>query len=313
MTETNDIPPDVAARRAGPEVRPGPLILEAPMQRPSTIREGASGFFNPVEPDAQYRVRLNRVITDGGERFDLLEQIGYWDTEVGGIIVPANLELFRTDLTSVPDIFTWLVPKTGAHLPAALIHDGLVLEPEEPPTYIAHKPIDRETADRIFRSGMADLGTTRLRQWLVWTAVSLASMVARPFRDHWRSWLVVVATIGTIAVLGTLATVDLFDRKELLPWMGSRPTWLEALTGAVGAMVVPCLLAILWGRRWRAGLIAGVALALLLHVTVAVVLVSSIFQTAESALQSNFKRTAGSALVAVGILLGAIVIGSWGG
>ena len=33
---------------------------------------------------------------------------------------------FTTDLASVPMLFTWLVPKSGAHLPAALLHDGLV-------------------------------------------------------------------------------------------------------------------------------------------------------------------------------------------
>ena len=62
--------------------------------------------------------------------------------------MPANLAHFRTDLTSVPAWFTWLVPRTGVHLPAALIHDGLILSPGEPQTYIASQVIERETADR---------------------------------------------------------------------------------------------------------------------------------------------------------------------
>ena len=42
-----------------------------------------------------------------------------------------------TDLTSVPWLFTWLVPKTGAHLPAALLHDGLVGDHDDPPSYLS--------------------------------------------------------------------------------------------------------------------------------------------------------------------------------
>ena len=59
--------------------------------------------------------------------------------------------------------------------------------------------------------------------------------------------------------------------------MGDRPVWLEVLWGAIGAVVLPALLSVLWGRQWRAGVLIGVALALMLHVTVALVLVYAVF------------------------------------
>ncbi len=60
----------------------------------------------------------------------------------------------------MPSWFTWLIPKSGLHLPAALIHDGLVVAPGEPQTYVADHEIPRATADQIFRDGMRDLGTS---------------------------------------------------------------------------------------------------------------------------------------------------------
>ena len=88
---------------------------------------------------------LRRLVDNGKEEFELLRPIGYWHNEEGGIIVPANLAQFRTDLTSVPAWFTWLIPKSGLHLPAALIHDGLVLAPGESrrPTSADHESRER--------------------------------------------------------------------------------------------------------------------------------------------------------------------------
>jgi Na+(H+)/acetate symporter ActP len=51
--------------------------------------------------------------------------------------------------------------------------------------------------------------------------------------------------------------------------------------GAVFALLLPLLISLLWGRLWKAGAIAGVALALLLHVTAAVALVYGIYWVME--------------------------------
>ncbi len=289
--------------------RPTDELIVPPLEKPPGI--DTSGFFNPGDPLRPYAVRLVQQITSGLEQFQLEEPIGYWDAHVGGIIVPANLAHFRTDLTSVPSWFTWLVPRTGVHLPAALIHDGLILAPDEPQTYIASQVIDRETADRIFRDGMRDLDTTPLRRWLIWSAVATASMLTGPLRRTWRGWLAVAATAAVVLVLGTLATIDLLDLRDTLPWMGDRPAWLELLYGAIGALVIPPLVSPLWGKRWQAGAIGGVAAAFLLHVTLAILFVTSLFSTAEAAIQGQTRTALGWLAAAVGLVAAVLLIGAW--
>jgi hypothetical protein len=250
---------------------------------------------------------LQRLIEDGREIFKLEQPIGYWDHLVGAVIVPASLALFRTDLTSVPRYFTWLVPTTGLHLPAALVHDGLVHDPLEPQTYIADKVIDRATADRIFRDGMRDLGASWVQRWLVWTAVATATIFKEPFKRTWWPRIAVALTVLVIVVLGTAATIDLIDCRAPLPWMADRPGWLEVVYGAIAAVIIPALLSLLWRPRWQAGLIAGIALALLLHVTVAIAIVFAIYSAIESLLDGKIGRGLRSAGLA--ILMGGIVLG----
>ena len=140
---------------------------------------------------------------------------------------------FRTDLTSVPALFTWLVPKTGAHLPAALLHDALVAGRDDPTSYVStdgHE-VDRVEADRIFRDAMADTGTGVIRRWIVWTAVTVATIFvgrAVPWSPakHWSYRVAAAVTIVTILYLGYSSTSDLFDRSWVgavdVPWMGDR-------------------------------------------------------------------------------------------
>ena len=78
----------------------------------------------PPDPGADPRIVLERHLEDDLETFSLERRIAYRDRHLGEILVPASPD-FRTDLTSTPALFTWLVPKTGAHLPAALVHDAL--------------------------------------------------------------------------------------------------------------------------------------------------------------------------------------------
>ncbi len=255
----------------------------------------------PPDPNKNVIVVLDRQLVpdQGGELrevFLLRRRIAYLDRHCGEIIVPPRYQDFPTDLTSVPTVFTWLVPKTGAHLPAALIHDGLIWDPDngESQTYISTegKEIHRVEADRIFRDGMADTGTALLRRWLVWTAVTLATMVSREGASP-RPWLrtyyrcIVWATLATIGWLGYAATADLFDRSGQwwlsvdLPWMGEGSFGWEVLTGAAGAIVIPLALGLLWGAFRRAGWIAGVAVAVLFHVTIALLVVTGMYLVLE--------------------------------
>lgn len=244
-----------------------------------------------LPPDRAHdpRIVLERHDEDGLEVFSLERRIAYDDRHLGEILVPATTD-FRTDLTSTPVLFTWLVPKTGAHLPAALVHDALVAGGGEP-SYDSTEGhvIDRVEADRVFRDAMADTGTGVVRRWIVWAAVTAATIFVPGGLPETSGWSPLLrwahrlgagVTIAVILYLGYSSTSDLVDRRWPLawqvPWMGEGSWWLELLGGLSGAVVLPLVLSLLWGRFRMAGAIAGVMLAVLLHVTVglAVVLVS---------------------------------------
>ncbi len=243
-------------------------------------------FFDGVSmcSDREPEVVLRRVLIDGQERFSLLTPIAYWDVDhERPHVVPADINNFQSDLTSVPFLFTWLVPRTGAHLLAALLHDGLVGGDHARPTYAGPK-VSREQADLIFRRALCSLGISRARSWLMWTAVTLATihaeLASRSIRARIR-WGTMAATLVVVMVLGCIATLDLFDLVKIVPWMGDRPWQTELLTGALAATTIPAALSVLWGRLWRAGMIAGIACAWLLHVSALVLALAAGFWALE--------------------------------
>lgn len=59
---------------------------------------------------------------------------------------------FVTDLTSVPRVFWSLVPKQGSYAYGAVVHDYLYWHQS-----LDGEPIERETADRIFKLAMDDM------------------------------------------------------------------------------------------------------------------------------------------------------------
>lgn len=248
-------------------------------------------FYDFIDgPGSPINVKLRRAPGRGPERWFLEGRIAYRDREfeaanLPDIVVPRDLETFTSDLTSVPQLFTWLVSKTGTHLPAALLHDALT-----PPfsardcsgnvltDWFGPSQISRLQGDRVFRDAMADLGTPTLRRWLIWSAVSLPT--AR-FVDKWRA-LLGYLSLGGIAIIGWFATLDLFDQGSWLPWMGDQPWNRELLCGGIMAVLIPMVLAGLWPRDVRvAGAIAGIAMAALFHVTIAVGAITVAYQLAE--------------------------------
>jgi Protein of unknown function (DUF1353) len=232
--------------------------------------------FYDVASNGPVQVQIQQV----GSSYRIVRQLGYRDPRYQEpFIVPADVDTFSTDLASIPWMFAWLVPGLGTHLPAVLLHDGLVTDRGQPPTHIGPK-VDRVEADRILRDAMASLGTPRLRRWLMWTGVTVATCWSDvPHRWWWR--VVMPMTLGIVGLLGVLATLDLADVWDVLPWMGDRPWWAEFASGAAFALLVPLVFSLLWLQFWRAGAIAGVALAFLLHVTAAVIVVYGIYWIAE--------------------------------
>lgn len=238
------------------------------------------GEFFDAEDGGPLRLELRSI---DGRDFTLLRRIAFQsDHYEEAFVVPADLRRFRTDLASVPALFTWLVPKSGDFLPAAVLHDALVRPAAfiGPDTDRHGEPFARPEADHIFREAMIGLGTGRVRAWLMWSAVTLSTMWHS--RNAWTR-AVLVGLLGTVAVLGVLATLDFFDVVDLVPWMGGPGTawWLKLLTGALGALLIPVVLSLAWGRYWRAGAITGVALAFLLHVTAVLALLVLLYQAVE--------------------------------
>lgn len=281
--------------------------------RPAAFYDGGLPPADP-RPDLPAKVMLERIETPGSkprEAFRMLRRIAYRDEEYGELLVPANLESFETDFASVPTLFTWLVPKTGAHLPAALLHDGLVGGSD----YVATghpgvpDPVDRVGADLVFRRAMRDTGIPLIRRWLVWSAVTLGTIWAGSEKwsrgRHLRYRAPAVGSLVLVAALGVAATLDLFDVVAWLPWMGAdRGFLLELVGGLAGAIVIPLLLGLTWGRFAVAGAVTGIALAVLLHVTVLLLGLTGVYLAAERAA----RRTPVAALVATGLVVSACLL-----
>lgn len=269
----------------------------------------------PPAPASAPRIVLERDVQGERELFAMMRRIAYRDEELGELLVPADLRAFRTDLTSVPTLFTWLVPKTGSILPPALLHDGLVGAVPPAQDYVG-PPIDRPTADRVLRRAMRDTHVGVVRRWLVWAAVTLATIhVGTPSWSRWRHLryaAVADATLAVIATLGVIATLDLFDVVDWLPWMGDRPWWLELVGGLAGAVVIPLLLGLTWGRFAAAGAIAGIALAVLLHVTAVLAALTLLYQVVERLARRTpvAVATAGGVVLLSCLVLTALLVAS---
>ncbi|QZY28533.1 DUF1353 domain-containing protein [Nocardioides coralli] len=260
--------------------------------QPGRFYDGGPIGGSPPVPHEEPQVVLERHVRDGVECFEMERAIAYADRELGELVVPASVE-FRTDLTSVPWLFTWLVPRTGAHLPAALLHDGLVAGEDDAVSYVskAGHVVTRDVADRVFRDAMADTGTGVVRRWVVWSAVAAATIFvgsAAWSRSRWTYYRVAAAgSLGLVVLLGVLATIDLVDLATVLPWMGERPWWSELVGGLSVAVVVPLVLGLTWGRFRVAGMVLGVLLAVLLHVTAALLALTALYQGVERLAQRS--------------------------
>lgn len=232
--------------------------------------DGLMGHFYDHAEGGPLRLELRSI---DGRDFAMLRRLAYQSPDYDEpFVVPADLEEFRTDLASVPGVFTWLVPRSGDFTPAAVLHDAIIY-----PGQYRGPAVDRHEADRIFREAMIGLGTGRVRAWLMWAAVAIGTL----WNSGLRGRVQVVGLLGVVAVIGVLATLDLFDIWNTLPWMGDRPWWGELIGGALGALVIPSVLALTWGRLAGAGVIAAVALAFLLHVTVAVLGIYLLYRAVE--------------------------------
>ena len=128
-----------------------------------------------------------------------------------------------TDLASVPFWLWWFVASYGLHTRAALLHDQLVDEPK----------LERQQADHVFRLALEESRVRWMRRWLMWTAVSMATMVLK-------TRVRFAAFVGMLVLFfGLLAAWP-------LGWLSDLPGGLPAWTPALIVFVVGLAFGVLW-------------------------------------------------------------------
>lgn len=218
--------------------------------------------FFKVTGDEPADVVLQQI---GASSFRVVEPFRYVDPATGDEYTVPNADEHITDLASVPSILLWFVPRFGRHTLPALLHDQLVDH---------DLADDRERADRIFRDAMGEQGVRLARRWLMWAAVSIATIV----RTSW--WYVVPISawlLGWAAVAFRLtppfAAWDVWPFNVLVdvPWR-----W-----AAFGAAAGPPALGALWTRRYLTGVISGYGTFLFAVPLAAIVIALGVYQAVE--------------------------------
>lgn len=115
-----------------------------------------------------------------------------------------------TDLASVPFWLWWFVASYGLHTRAALLHDQLV----------DVQKMDRVESDRVFRLALEESKVRWMRRWLMWAAVSLATMALKR-RARFAAFV-----LALIVFVGFLVAWPLGWFSDL---PGDLPVWLPAL------------------------------------------------------------------------------------
>lgn len=154
-------------------------------------------------------------------------------------VVPSDLRDGRTDLTSVPRALTWFVGRYGRHTPAALLHDAMLHRAEQQALAEGVSPLPGyEEADRVFREALGCLQVPPLRRTTMWAAVSFGTRLRAGG----------MATMGVVAWL----VAFLLGTAVLVAGIADRNVAVLAT-----ALVAPLVGAVLWGRQYRAGVVAS--------------------------------------------------------
>lgn len=141
-----------------------------------------------------------------------------------------SASLPSTDFASIPLFLAWFVSRHGRHTPAVLLHDTLVRA--------STTPAERVAADRVLRDALDECHVPPVRGRLIWSGVALGT---RWEMGGWRR----------AAVVGWFAS-SLAGSAALVVGAATASPALVA-----GAAVGPLVGAVLWGRQYEAGVIAG--------------------------------------------------------
>jgi hypothetical protein len=185
-----------------------------------------------VDDDTGTRPALLKLRQVRNDEFELLGPFRYVDPDTGSAVSVTGALLGHTDLASIPSFLGWFARRHGRHTFAALMHDQLITD--------STPPADRVEADLRFRKALILSKVPPVRAWLLWTAVSLGTR-----------WSMRLASRAGIVLwfVAAIAGSALFTSGI---W-----TWSVALLAV--AVLAPLAFSALWGRQWRAGVVAGYA------------------------------------------------------
>ncbi len=202
-------------------------------------------FLKPTSDEEHKHTRLQQV---GPNAFQLMEGFRYREPGSTGEPYVVNAHDLNagpkgnsTDLASVPPFLWWFVASIGRQTRPAVMHDQLIGE------------IDRTEADRLFRVSLREVRVSWLRRWLMWAAVTLATMASK-------SKLQLAGFIIHLAAFVVVLGMWLF---------GSWPVWWVVAIGLTGFV---------WGVRLWPLAVVGVVLMLVptIVVWVAILIVAAI-------------------------------------
>jgi hypothetical protein len=173
------------------------------------------------------------------DRFRLLTPFRYQPADGSAVIEVTPELLGLTDLASIPRALGWFASRHGRHTPAALLHDQLVTP--DPGHLPPGQRVDRTTADALFAEALDALEVPPVRRWLMHAAVSFATRWGAGGRTRLGLVLWILAALAGTGLL----LVGVQRRSPAL---------------VVVALGGPLVGALLWGRQYRLGVIAGYAL-----------------------------------------------------
>lgn len=170
----------------------------------------------PFEPPGA-PVTVSRVDDVWWELVDPLTYQGRTDTWV----VPPG---FRTDFASVPIIGVWLIARTGAYTPAAIVHDFLVT------VAVPAGLITPSDADGVFRRIAREEGVPPVRRWIMWAGVRWGALVTPARRAGWWADAPLVAAV-TVAALPVVLPAAVGIAVGW--WLYRAAEWAAGAVGAV--------------------------------------------------------------------------------
>ncbi len=187
------------------------------------------------------------VARPSGEKYVVGRDAGYRPPP-GRVPVSENGE--TTDFASVPFFLQWFIRSYGRHTLAAVLHDHLWRQ------HPLDKPLDSaafKASNKVFRDAMHELKVPFFRRWVMWAAVTLASLSRR--RGLWSArviaWVAAIVGLDVISVLALVRNPGAPAKVLVIVLLVAAVLllWPHRVVTAIGAptiyMLTPAILAVL--------------------------------------------------------------------